>query len=168
MSCGSLKIDECSTILIIFYGNNVILNCALTYFKVIAHIYDEVMALKCNPHYWSFFRGNHWLPANSIQKEPVMWNFGIFFIVSFQQSVANTHNLFTSWFIVKSGFYLSLHHRPQRIYSCPYANMISCLHRINAYTGTTMVCEAIYCPHTWSWWLLQGLCSQLMKGICRQ
>ena len=50
-----------------------------------------------------------------------MWKFSIFFVVSLQQSVANTHNLFTSCFIVKPGFYLSLHNKPQRMYSCPYA-----------------------------------------------
>ena len=35
--------------------------------------------------------------------------------------VANTHNKFTSCFSVKPGFYFSLHHKPQRMCSCPYA-----------------------------------------------
>ena len=101
--------------------NNVTLDCALTYFKEIAHIYDEVLTLKYSPHYWPFLgetTGCQWIP---LKKGSVMWNFGIFFFVSLQQSVANTHNLFTSCLIVKLGFYLSLHYKPQRMYSCPYA-----------------------------------------------
>ena len=97
------------------------LDSALTYFKEIAHIYDGSHGIEMQSTLLTLFSGNHWLPVNSIQKGPVMWNFGIFFVVSLQQSVANTHKLFTSCFIVKPGFYLSLHHKPQRMYSCPYA-----------------------------------------------